>query len=1179
MLDIIIPVYAGEAVTRRCIDSVLAATCITPCSVLVVDDCSPEPALSAWLESLAVTGRIELLRNARNLGFVGSVNRALAVHPERDVVLLNSDTEVAGDWLDRLAGCAEAHPEAATLTPLSNNATICSYPYEGWMGGVPGTLGLAGLDALIARRLPGVVADLPTGVGFCMFIRRDCLARVGGLDEQAFGRGYGEENDLCRRAAKAGWRNLLCADVFVFHQGSVSFGAGRHELMREGARALRRLHPEYDGLVRRFIEADPLRPLREAIDAARRQAGAAEAQALMDEQAAAPRRALLPPLGDEGDTVVFNAMEAVTAPDATAWMQGGTQGAWAPVCLHVTHSWGGGVERWVQDMAAADGGGRALLLRSRSARNCAGVRLELVEPSAGGEVLLAWDLVEAIDTCAIHHARYREIIDEVLAGFGVEAVIVSSLIGHALDVFEQTLPTVLVLHDMFPFCPALFGCFGGECTQCERARLAECFATNPHNAFWHRADVDAWQAVRAACARAIGRPNVSIAAPSRSVLERYAQLFPVLRSRPARVIPHGLHDAPARHHHRRLRAGGAVPARLRVLVPGRLHPHKGLDLLRALMPALAEFADVMLLGCGDFGRAFEQWPHVQVVVDYSRAQMPAHVAAFDPDCALLLSTLPETFSYTLSEMQALGIPIVATALGAFVERIQDGEDGFLVAPTAMAVEARLRALATSPDALTRVARFLGTCPVRTARRMLADYLDLIGLRTPASAPASASASASAPVARMNALLGHALADARARQRYLHALRQREGDAAWCRAAHLAWQRDQLEARIAGHEAEIGELHRRLRDAEQAQAAMAASRSWTLTAPLRAFARRLGRAAGPPIAGDPPEAPRPPQALRLFEQGDCVARRRVRRLAEHIGNPGALGDRLPVEEGAGGLGRPWADAGFTGWSLADAEGDVFCLGSVPEDALLPVLAMPRVDRIVVPTRAIAHALGIAQPGLQDRIVEVAYPLAGDWGGAWRADGQARRQARRQCRETLGVPDDARIVLGVGRGDGRSGLPAFAQAAMHTGECCNGVAFVWLGALERDWAASQGDRLTLPMALRRLFIVETDDFERWMCAADLYLGCCSAQSSDGAAVEALACGLAVAVLDVASLPARLSGRVSLLDGGQLGVARLLLARALPAREDDELLARCGSPAAWRAFAQACACETHGGGRDCA
>jgi GT2 family glycosyltransferase len=146
MIDVIIPVYKGLAQTRRCIDSVLANHQATPVEIVAVDDASPEADIASYLDELAAGKRITLVRNARNLGFVQSVNRGMSLHADRDVVLLNSDTEVANDWLDRLCRSAYAYPEVGTVTPFSNNATICSYPFEGWTGGRARHAGVAELD-------------------------------------------------------------------------------------------------------------------------------------------------------------------------------------------------------------------------------------------------------------------------------------------------------------------------------------------------------------------------------------------------------------------------------------------------------------------------------------------------------------------------------------------------------------------------------------------------------------------------------------------------------------------------------------------------------------------------------------------------------------------------------------------------------------------------------------------------------------------------------------------------------------------------------------------------------------------------------------------------------------------------------------------------------------------------
>ena len=128
VVDVIVPVYKGLDETRRCLDSVLAFPQRTAREIVVVDDCSPEPELAGWLRELAETGAITLLENPANTGFVNAVNRSMILHPDRDVVLLNSDTEVHGDWLDRLRRHAYSDPQVGTVTPFTNNGTICGYP-------------------------------------------------------------------------------------------------------------------------------------------------------------------------------------------------------------------------------------------------------------------------------------------------------------------------------------------------------------------------------------------------------------------------------------------------------------------------------------------------------------------------------------------------------------------------------------------------------------------------------------------------------------------------------------------------------------------------------------------------------------------------------------------------------------------------------------------------------------------------------------------------------------------------------------------------------------------------------------------------------------------------------------------------------------------------------------------
>ena len=265
--DVVIPVYKGLVTTQHCIESVLSDKDRFPGRIIVIDDKSPEPGLSAWLDGLAAKKRIVLLRNRRNLGFVASVNRGMKEAGTNDVVLLNSDTEVPSGWVRRLVAQAYAAPNIASVSPFSNNATICGYPRDRDRT-MPDGVSLAELDAICRTANAGRSVDLPTTVGFCMYIRRAALDAVGLFDEAAFGRGYGEENDFCLRASALGWRHILACDLFVYHEGAVSFGAETNPRIDAAMKIIAARYPDYFARVGRHVRADAVGPYRFAVTAA-----------------------------------------------------------------------------------------------------------------------------------------------------------------------------------------------------------------------------------------------------------------------------------------------------------------------------------------------------------------------------------------------------------------------------------------------------------------------------------------------------------------------------------------------------------------------------------------------------------------------------------------------------------------------------------------------------------------------------------------------------------------------------------------------------------------------------------------------------------------------------------------------------------------------------------------------
>jgi GT2 family glycosyltransferase/glycosyltransferase involved in cell wall biosynthesis len=265
---IVIPVYRGTSVTRACIESVLAHRNPATDQVLLINDASPEAEMAPMLASFAGRENLFLLTNTDNLGFVRSVNRGFGFAGGADVLLLNADTVVFEGAFDLLHESAYAAPDIGTVTAMSNNATIFSYPHASLRRDRLEDIGWAEAAALARAANGSMTIDVPTGHGFCMLIKSEVIARIGGFDE-GFGRGYGEENDFCARAAALGYRSAAAAGVLVEHKESVSFANEKAALLAQNLPRLNALYPEYTPVIMEFERHDGLRAARWALDCAR----------------------------------------------------------------------------------------------------------------------------------------------------------------------------------------------------------------------------------------------------------------------------------------------------------------------------------------------------------------------------------------------------------------------------------------------------------------------------------------------------------------------------------------------------------------------------------------------------------------------------------------------------------------------------------------------------------------------------------------------------------------------------------------------------------------------------------------------------------------------------------------------------------------------------------------------
>ena len=265
-----VPVYNGFDSVQRCLSALASSRVRAPFRTLIIDDASPDARIAPLLANHALSREnVQTRHNATNRGFTWNVNQAFAsARADEHVVLLNSDALVTTGWLDQMLADVERNAmytrAIGTVTPFSNNATICSFPDFSRAWPVPDVDQRERIASAL-RETPAEPIDLPTGVGFCMLISAACRLKVGPFDLENFPRGYGEENDYCMRAATAGFRNVLCTNAYVAHEGGVSFSDSTQALMTIGAGRLLAKHPTYNAEVSAWIARDPVKDRRKQI--------------------------------------------------------------------------------------------------------------------------------------------------------------------------------------------------------------------------------------------------------------------------------------------------------------------------------------------------------------------------------------------------------------------------------------------------------------------------------------------------------------------------------------------------------------------------------------------------------------------------------------------------------------------------------------------------------------------------------------------------------------------------------------------------------------------------------------------------------------------------------------------------------------------------------------------------
>lgn len=639
---IIIPVYNALNEVEACIKSVIKHTNLDKNNLIIMDDCSPDDRVEPLLKSFAGINGIEIFRNEKNIGYTRNINRGISKSNSSDILLLNSDTIVTRNWLQKMQIAAYTDTKIGTVTAVSNNAGAFSVPQAG-TNIIPEGITIDNMASLVSELHTCQYPDVPTGNGFCLYIKKDLLDSIGGFNEELFPRGYGEENDFCMRALRAGWRNIVDMKTYVYHVRTASFKEEKTQLIEDSKKILREKYPEYQALTKGIGVSEVIKSFRSDLEREIKKSTVSS-------------RKIKP-------TILY----------VLSTMTGGTPQTNRDLMTGVS-------EKYDSYVLACD-------KKSIKIMELEGVNYKTIEQHSINDPILFWQ----------HSSHeYREIVASILFKYNIDLLHIRHIAWHDLSLPKiaksLNIPVVYSLHDFYTVCPSV------NLIDKNAVYHPEGAIENAANPLWN--DATCLPMNQQLHARWKDRMQESLSyadiyiTTSDSTKEILQSNLPLLKRRNQHfhVIPHGRDFEKFEN----IETNKTPSKSINILLPGNIGHSKGARLIKEIKEKDSnnKYRFHVLGKCTNEIKKF-----VTYHGPYERHMFNSHVRDIKPDISAVLSIWPETYCHTLTESWAIGLPVLGVDLGAVGERIARHGGGWLVQPTAKSILEQLDLLLENPDSI------------------------------------------------------------------------------------------------------------------------------------------------------------------------------------------------------------------------------------------------------------------------------------------------------------------------------------------------------------------------------------------------------------------------------------------------------------------------------------------------
>lgn len=614
--DIIVPIYNAYDCLEPCIESIIQNTDLKENRIILIDDKSTDKRVLPLLKKYSINiDGIILLENNKNLGFVGTVNRGMK-YSNNDVLLLNSDTEVTNNWLVKIKKCAYSKKNVATVTPLSNNATLVSVPEIFERNDIPTGFSLSQMAKIVEECSYTDYPELPTAHGFCMYIKREVLKKVGFFDEHAFGKGYGEENDFCFRCFDHGYRHLLCDNTYIYHKESQSFNDSKIELMKNGSKKLLDRYPTYQKNLDSWCEQKPIQYI--------------------------------------GNNISFSV---------------GVNNKKKNI-LYIIHDWKnvknhlGGTTLHAYD----------LIKNMQSKYN-----FHVLAPEDGvfklysywgdNESILKFNGVRNFNKFEYYNEDYKIMVQKIITNYNISTIHIHHMKGHYFDLIDlisqNDLYSIISLHDYYSVCPIINKLYKNEiyCNNPSVSKCNECLrcVKNIYSSM-----ITEWRDEWKILLENVDKIIVPSDASKKEISKTYQNIKPI-------VIEHGV-DIEKKISELNVNDDKIF----NIAFVGAIGIHKGRNILENMLKSKKiGKIKIHLFGTVDNFKQKNNRHYINHGT-YDRKDLKNLLCDNNIKLICLFSICPETYSYTLTECVASGVPVLGIDIGAVGDRIKRNKFGWTI---------------------------------------------------------------------------------------------------------------------------------------------------------------------------------------------------------------------------------------------------------------------------------------------------------------------------------------------------------------------------------------------------------------------------------------------------------------------------------------------------------------------